>query len=47
MAVMSKKYKKQRPITPGWVDTLIVWLEIIGFIATILAAIYAIFTWVF
>jgi hypothetical protein len=39
---MSKKYKKQRPITPPWVDTLIIWLEFIGIIATILAAIYGI-----
>jgi len=39
---MSKKYKKHRQITPAWVDTLIIWLEFIGIIATILAAIYGI-----
>lgn len=44
---MSKKYKKQRSITPGWVDTLIAFLEIVGAIGTILAGIYALITWIF
>lgn len=44
---MTKKYRKQRPFTPGWVDTLITWLEFIGIIASILAAIYGLATWVF
>jgi hypothetical protein len=44
---MTKKYKKQRPVTPAWVDTLITWLEIVGAIGTILAGIYALITWIF
>ncbi|MFM8424904.1 MAG: hypothetical protein ACKOBL_06985 [Chloroflexota bacterium] len=44
---MSKKYKKQRPVTPGWVDSLIAGLEVIGAIATLLAGIYGLVTWVF
>jgi len=43
---MSKKYKKQRPITPGWLDTLIALLEVVGFIGTIFAAIYGLVTWI-
>lgn len=39
---MSKKYKKHRQIAPAWVDNLITWLEFIGIIAAILAAIYGI-----
>ena len=42
---MSKKYKKVRPVTPGWVDTLITWLEVLGAIATVLFAIYTLVTW--
>jgi len=41
---MTKKYRKQRPNTPAWLDTLIVWLEFIGMIGTILAGIYALVT---
>lgn len=44
---MTKKYKKPRPATPGWVDSLIVVLEFIGVIATILAGIYALVTLIF
>jgi hypothetical protein len=44
---MTKKYKKQRPVTPGWVDTLIIWLEFIGIIGTIVGGIYSLVTWVF
>lgn len=44
---MTKKYRKQRPITPGWVDSLIAFLEIVGFIGTIFGAIYALITWIF
>jgi membrane protein YqaA with SNARE-associated domain len=44
---MTKKYKKQRPVTPGWVDVLITWLEIIGLIVTFLAGIYSLVTWIF
>ncbi|GAB4403648.1 MAG: hypothetical protein OHK003_31540 [Anaerolineales bacterium] len=43
---MTKKYRKQRPITPGWVDSLITFLEIVGFVGTILAAIYGLVTWI-
>lgn len=39
---MSKKYKKHRPVTPPWVDAVITWLELIGILATILAAVYGI-----
>jgi len=42
---MSKKYKKQRSSVPGWVDTLITWLEFIGLIGTVLAGLYALVTW--
>ncbi len=38
---MSKKYKKQRPLTPAWVDTLIGWLEVLAGIGTIFGAIYS------
>jgi hypothetical protein len=44
---MTKKYKKQRSVTPGWVDTLITWLEFIGLIGAILAGIYGLITWIF
>ena len=44
---MTKKYKKYRSQTPAWLDTLIQWLEFIGLIATILAAIYSLVTWIF
>jgi len=43
---MTKKYKKQRPHTPAWLDTLIVWLEVIGLIGTLLAGIYALASFV-
>jgi hypothetical protein len=44
---MTKKYKKYRSPIPAWVDTLIIWLEFLGVIATIGAAVYALVTWVF
>ena len=43
---MPPKYKKQRSRTPAWLDTLIVWLELIGFIGVILSGIYTLFTWI-
>lgn len=43
---MTKKYKKQRPLTPAWLDTLILWLEFIGLIGVILAGVYSLVTWV-
>ncbi|MBL0347925.1 hypothetical protein [Candidatus Villigracilis affinis] len=43
---MPPKYKKQRSHTPAWLDTLIVWLELIGFIGVILSGIYTLFTWI-
>jgi hypothetical protein len=47
LPIMMKKHKKQRPITPGWVDVLITWLEFVGILGTILAGIYGLVTWVF
>ncbi|MBN8582953.1 MAG: hypothetical protein J0L96_19970 [Anaerolineae bacterium] len=38
---MKKKYRKQRPHTPAWLDTLIGWLEVLAVIGTIAGAIYA------
>jgi len=40
-AMMKKKYRKQRPHTPAWLDTLIGWLEVLAVIGTIAGAIYA------
>lgn len=40
---MPPKRKKDRPVTPGWVDTLIQWLEVIGVIGTILGGLYALY----
>ncbi len=41
---MTNKKKKYRSPIPAWVDTLILWLEIIGLIGTVLAGIYALVT---
>ena len=39
--IMTKKYRKQRQLTPAWLDTLIGWLEVLAAIGTIAGAIYA------
>lgn len=39
--MMTKKYRKQRPLTPAWLDTLIGWLEVLAAIGTVFGAIYA------
>ena len=44
---MAQKYRKPRSHTPAWADTLISGAEIIGAIATILAALYVLVTWLF
>lgn len=41
---MTNKKKKYRSPILAWVDTLILWLEIIGLIGTVLAGIYALDT---
>jgi hypothetical protein len=41
---MTKKYRKQRPNTPAWLDTLIVWLELLSILGTIAGGIYALIT---
>jgi hypothetical protein len=43
---MTPKRNRNRQTTPVWVDTLITWLEFLGIIATILAGLYALVTWV-
>ena len=42
--MMKNKYKKQRPHTPAWLDTLILWMEVLGVLGTIAAGIYALVT---
>jgi|DewCreStandDraft_4_1066084.scaffolds.fasta_scaffold541828_2 hypothetical protein len=39
---MKKKYRKQRQLTPAWLDTLIGWLEVLAVIGGIAGAIYAV-----
>jgi hypothetical protein len=39
---MKKKYRKQRQLTPTWLDTLIGWLEVLAVIGGIASAIYAV-----
>ena len=41
---MPPKYKKQRSHTPAWLDTLIVWLELLSILGTIAGGIYALIT---
>jgi hypothetical protein len=38
---MTKKYRKERQLTPAWLDTLIGWLEVLAAIGTVVGAIYA------
>jgi hypothetical protein len=38
---MTKKYRKERQLTPGWLDTLIGWLEVLAAIGAVVGAIYA------
>lgn len=39
---MKKRYRKQRQLTPAWLDTLIGWLEILAMLGGIASAIYAV-----
>jgi hypothetical protein len=39
--IMTKKYRKERQLTPAWLDTLIGWLEVLAAIGTLVGAIYA------
>jgi hypothetical protein len=41
---MPPKRNRNRQLTPAWLDSLIVLLEIVGFIGTILGGIYALVT---
>jgi hypothetical protein len=39
--IMRKKYRKERQLTPAWLDTLIGWLEVLAAIGAVVGAIYA------
>ncbi len=39
--IMTKKYGKERQLTPAWLDTLIGWLEVLAAIGTVAGAVYA------
>jgi hypothetical protein len=39
--IMTKKYRKERQLTPAWLDTLIGWLEVLAAIGAVVGAIYA------
>jgi hypothetical protein len=41
---MPPNRNRSRSSTPAWLDTLILWLEIVGLIASLLAGGYALFT---
>lgn len=43
---MPPKCSRNRQFTPVWLDTLIIWLEFLGIIATVLAGIYTLVTWI-
>ncbi|MCC6261466.1 MAG: hypothetical protein IT311_11445 [Anaerolineales bacterium] len=38
---MKRKYRKQRPLTPAWLDTLIGWLEVLAALGLVAGAVYA------
>jgi hypothetical protein len=40
-SIMTKKYRKERQLTPAWLDTLIGWLEVLAAIGAVVGAIYA------
>lgn len=38
---MPPNRKRNRQVTPAWVDTLILWFEVLGVIGTIFSCIYS------